>query len=1031
MKPLVVLAGHEPAARQVGGKGATLARLAATGLRVPEALAITTETFEEALRAAGVETLLRAAEERLPEGLDREALAALRAGLGELTVPTAVLRSIEEAWRRWGAERVIVRSSATVEDGSTHSFAGMFESRPVTERDDLAPAIRAVWSSLAGERAVTYCQMAGLSALPRMAVVVQPFVEATRSGVLFTRFPGPDGEDRMLVEHVEGDCEKLVLGEVDPDRAWLPLPSDEDDVRPDEAGLLSRATVAELREIAARLEEVLGGPQDVEWALAGDTLYVLQSRPITSVPARGSGGRSGEALLTDRAGLEPLLTGLGASAGRAGGPAQLVFHIHDADSLAAGDVLVTRMTNPDMVTAMQRSAAVVADVGGMICHAAIVSRELGIPCVVGAGSATASIGAGDAVTVDGDMGRVYAGLEAGEGRPAAADPPRLDWAELWRRWIDLADRDQVPLVHTVDGLESCPRVIERVCLVPDADLALDERMHARHLGALDGATRRSRFEEYIRRVGRVGVTEIRVLPRALAHADELLRAALAAGLVAGHEDGSPDGRSDGPSDGPSEEAGEEPEGWPEGVRQIPLAALGVARDPAPAGGARGAGDTGSEGSPGQVFGTAPATRAAPMPPTERRRAYLELLPRLAEAHRRSTARPGTDYPWIDARPEVVITPLLKSVVLAGMETVPLALGFEDLEPMHVQWIGCRFHFRADTFGATLPRLMSASWDGSWLDDLLARTRRSYDDLEAAAARLPAGEETVRALGGGELRAAIVPWWRAFVDFFALSFFIQAQGDDCMAPAIAAAVTRSSERARRAGLGADRRLPGVAELTAPTTPVMTAEYMASLLAVREAMEEAGCPTPEAALGSEAALAAIDRHLASWFWMRERDPYFAPYDRPEVVARQALKVGEAPLPDHAANAARGRFALAFHMDLAASAGEAGRLVYAVGWNHRLALERENHHIVWLRASYRFRELVLECERRLREACATMLPADAFFFELPELLDAVEALPAPPPAEHLSRVRNRRLAYLREARLQDPGGVSGSPEPEPDYV
>ena len=115
-------------------------------------------------------------------------------------------------------EGVIIRSSATIEDGSAHSFAGIFESIPISTPEEFEPTVREIWASVFSPRALTYFREIGVQQVPAMAVVVQRFLRAERSGVMFTRFAGPDGRQSILVEHVEGDCEKLVKGEVTPER---------------------------------------------------------------------------------------------------------------------------------------------------------------------------------------------------------------------------------------------------------------------------------------------------------------------------------------------------------------------------------------------------------------------------------------------------------------------------------------------------------------------------------------------------------------------------------------------------------------------------------------------------------------------------------------------------------------------------------------------------------------------------------------------------------------------------------------------
>ena len=230
-----------------------------------------------------------------------------------------------------------------------------------------------------------------------MAIVLQPFLEPEYSGVMFTSFRKPGEAEQLLIEYVEGECEKLVQGEVDPTRLWVRRePSPEP---PAGTPALSSGQLAALVDAGLELEQQLGRPQDVEWCLCRDRLYLVQTRDITV----------GQGEATHSGGGEVILEGVGASPGIGSGDVHLVFNIEDADELPAGSVLTTTMTNPDMVPAMQRSAAIVTDVGGLICHAAIVSRELGLPCVVGSGSATRDLAAGMSVSIDGSSGRVYRG----------------------------------------------------------------------------------------------------------------------------------------------------------------------------------------------------------------------------------------------------------------------------------------------------------------------------------------------------------------------------------------------------------------------------------------------------------------------------------------------------------------------------------------------------------------------------------------------------------------------------------------------
>ncbi len=171
-----------------------------------------------------------------------------------------------------------------------------------------------------------------------------------------------------------------------------------------EKQVLTDEQIIEVAKMGAKIEEHYGWPQDIEWAYDKDDgkLYIVQSRPITTLKEET---KAEEVEGTEEA--EVILKGLGASPGIGAGRVVVIFDASEIDKVKEGDVLVTTMTNPDMVPAMKRASAIVTDEGGRTSHAAIVSRELGIPAVVGTKEATKKLKTGDYVTVDGTRGVVY------------------------------------------------------------------------------------------------------------------------------------------------------------------------------------------------------------------------------------------------------------------------------------------------------------------------------------------------------------------------------------------------------------------------------------------------------------------------------------------------------------------------------------------------------------------------------------------------------------------------------------------------
>lgn len=294
---------------------------------------------------------------------------------------------------------------------------------------------------------------------PTIAVVVQKMVPSDRSGVIFTVDPATGDRDHLVIEAVFGQGEAIVSGRVEPDTYVVARqgPAIESirighkafEIVRDATGhdleeplgmerslarVLDDDHIVELARLGLAVEEHYGSPQDVEWAVASGAAWLVQSRPITTLTAQGDAARPAErgtsgAEAADGATAVPgrvLVSGLAASTGIASGLVRVLTSPEQGDRLQEGEVLVAPMTSPDWVPAMRRAAALVTDGGGVTCHAAIVSRELRIPFVVGTRHATTVLRDGEAVTVDGGRGLVLEGapLVAGLGALAAAPGAR-------------------------------------------------------------------------------------------------------------------------------------------------------------------------------------------------------------------------------------------------------------------------------------------------------------------------------------------------------------------------------------------------------------------------------------------------------------------------------------------------------------------------------------------------------------------------------------------------------------------------------
>ncbi len=968
-----------------GGKAAGLGRLIELGHRVPEGFAIAAELMETAIEQLGLRHEFDELEASMSTGApDLDRGEAIRAALVGRELPPGVIHPVKVAAETFGDGMLIVRSSAQAEDAHDHSYAGIFESVAV-EADDIAGALQFVWASVFAPRALSYAAHAGLRQVPRMGVIVQRYLPAERSGVMFTTFPGPEGDPDILVEHVAGTAEKLVLGEVTPSRLWLRM----GDVGNDE---LAEAHTSELQRLATVLEEQFAGPQDVEWCVIGPDVFVVQTRPVTAPAAPAASGDVDEDLV--------LLHGTAASPGMGSGPVHVSFNVDEALALESGDVLVTPMTNPDMVVAMRNAAGIVTDVGGMICHAAIVSRELQLPCVVGTGTATTTLGEDEVVTVDGSNGVVLEGAVAAEHTAAE----RVSAEDLWTLWPEEPQPNAIPLVSTVQLLESVPDRVRRVAYLVDNDLHCDDKGlwvagNGEHLSATlrRAADSAPQVDEIITVTGGAVSSDDLV-----SHVQRLGDARIVPGAelaVAWDGAGTPD---------------DELSAVPLAHFAAPHATQRSRLGPIDASIARSL-------DPSQGPGPTPQIQHAAMPDPQWRQRWWDLLVEYGRFHRQFATTDATDdmHPWIEIRPEVLTSPLLKSLVQPGFEMVPHALEFVSTRPMHTKWAKCRFHVRADTFGATWAQLVQGTWERGFMEHFLRMVRRSYDHLAEVVRLFPNSDDEARGLEDGRVVALVTAWWPRWVEFFALCLFIQAQGEAILYPVIAETVD-----ANLADLGdppPERSWPGLPDLVAPTSPVLSAEYVTSIDDVRTQLDAAGLTDVETAAaavheGEPPELAdVVHRHLERWHWMRDRDLLFEPWDTVERVIETALRTDPHPPVPYAENLERNRLALALHADLAAAAGRGGLMRHGVRFLQDLNVERENHHVLWLEYSYPLRRVVLEMERRLIAAGWEVDPGLVFYLQMPELLDAFEALPALPSSELADLAVARRRAYRHEAHLE----------------
>jgi len=464
----------------VGGKGANLGEMTRANIPVPPGFIVTAHAYFDFLQRTKITDKIR----ELLKPLDSNDSKQLQQIAGEVkqvilnaAFPPDLASEIKEAYVKMGKGLVAVRSSATAEDLPEASFAGQQRTfLNVQGEEEVVAAVQGCWASLFEPRAIFYREHQGFDHFKvGIAVPIQKMVQSQASGVMFTLEPVTSDRSKIIIEAVFGLGEAIVGGEVNPDlyivdkeglkistkkigaQEWklvrnpvggdkeaniqVPLPPSSQSQQK-----ISDDDIIHLAKLGKQIEDHYQFPQDIEWAIEDNQIFIVQTRPVTTIRE--------VAEVTPEIEAPVLLTGASASPGMASGPAKIVPDASQIDKVVNGDILVTEMTTPDFVPAMKRAVAIVTDRGGRTSHAAIVSRELGIPCIVGAEGATTTLTDGRIITVDGSRGKVYEGRVAKEKTTAVADILREQIKTKTKVYVNLAQPELAEKVaaHNVDGV---------------------------------------------------------------------------------------------------------------------------------------------------------------------------------------------------------------------------------------------------------------------------------------------------------------------------------------------------------------------------------------------------------------------------------------------------------------------------------------------------------------------------------------------------------------------------------------------------
>ena len=442
----------------VGGKNASIGEmissLAGLGVSVPGGFATTAHAYRDFLAQGGLDLRIRDVLATLDvDDVDKLARvgAQIRGWMLETPFPDRLQQEVVEAWRKMGQGgefAVAVRSSATAEDLPEASFAGQQETfLNVRGEQHLLSCMHEVYASLFNDRAIAYRVHHNFDhAAVALLVGVQYMVRSDlgSAGVMFTLDTDSGFRDVVFITSAYGLGETVVQGSVNPDEYYVYKPALRAgrrsvlrknlgakaikmiygepgaeqrvrtvDVAPKDRQRFSldEADIVALAKQALTIEEHYGAPMDIEWGKDGDTgkIYILQARPET---VQSRAGRSFQRF-TLKSRSTQLVSGRSIGQRIGAGHARIVKDVKEMSRVRAGDVLVADMTDPDWEPVMKRAAAIVTNRGGRTCHAAIIARELGIPAVVGCGTATSAIREDQPVTVscaEGDTGYVYEGM---------------------------------------------------------------------------------------------------------------------------------------------------------------------------------------------------------------------------------------------------------------------------------------------------------------------------------------------------------------------------------------------------------------------------------------------------------------------------------------------------------------------------------------------------------------------------------------------------------------------------------------------
>ncbi len=428
----------------VGGKSANLGEMYNFGLPVPDAFAITVYAYDLFLKDNQLEKFiypllknLNYENQKELENVSKQIQNRIKTSKIPQNIKNDVFLAYKKLSSRFKHSLVAVRSSATAEDAPGTSFAGQQVTfLNIKGEANILEKVRECWASLFTPRSIYYRNINKVEhSKIKISVIVQKMIQSDASGVMFSIDPVTNEKDRIVIEAVWGLGEMIVQGSIIPDKYVIQketfyilskeINSQSTQLIKTSSGQtkevnvpnrikdnikLNDKEIVQLAKYADVLQKHYFFPQDSEWAKEKGKIYIVQTRPVTTIDNNKnevSVKKDGEAF---KISPTPILTGSPASPGIGTGTVKILLSSKEISKIESGDILVSTMTSPDFVSAMKKASAIVTDKGGQTSHAAIVSRELGIPCVVGTKNATKILKNEQVVSVNGVTGEIFMGV---------------------------------------------------------------------------------------------------------------------------------------------------------------------------------------------------------------------------------------------------------------------------------------------------------------------------------------------------------------------------------------------------------------------------------------------------------------------------------------------------------------------------------------------------------------------------------------------------------------------------------------------